>query len=298
MSDVDNLKNKEEVDLNKGRRDFLHIGLSALPILSVGCLFPTNLMASVKFSDTICKSFIPRFSAIPEEKPKSPRLLVIDPGHGGKDPGAIGISGTKEKDITLDIARRMARAISREKGVTAKLTRNRDVFIPLKRRVEMGQEMHADMFISIHADSAPNSRARGLSAYTLSKKASDKFASQLATQENKADLIGGMNMSVDDEKVAEILFDLTARHTRNTAQRVKVGFIKAMGRRWKLLPQPMRSANFAVLRSPDVPSLLVETGFLSNRKDEALLTKPAKREKIARLMSNEIAFLMRSSLFG
>lgn len=289
---------EQALDVDLGRRDLLRLGLTALPFLATGVFLPTPLMAATRMADTLVRPTVPRRAPLPDSKPSAPRLLMIDPGHGGYDPGAIGISGTKEKDITLDIARRMARAVSREPGVIAKLTRDKDVFMPLGKRVEMGQEARADMFISIHADSAPNPRARGLSAYTLSKKASDQFASQLAQKENQADLIGGMNMPVDDAKVAEILFDLTARHTRNTAQRVKVGFIKAMGRRWKLLPQPMRSANFAVLRSPDVPSLLIETGFLSNKKDEALLTKPAKREKIARLMAKEVAFLMRSSLFS
>lgn len=296
--DLNEQEDDQNPSIDVGRRDMLRMGLAALPLLSAGLFLPSPLMAATRLSETLCKPTLQRIPPKPPLKPKAPRLLMIDPGHGGRDPGAIGVSGTKEKTITLDIARRMARALSREPGIDVKLTRTRDVSLSLSDRVQMGQESRADMFISIHADSAPNSKARGLSAYTLSKKASDQFANQLATRENQADLLGGMNMPVDDENVAEILFDLTARHTRNTAQRVKVGLIKAMGRRWTLLPQPMRSANFAVLRSPDVPSLLVETGFLSNKKDEALLTKPAKREKIAGLMSKEIAFLMRSSLFG
>ncbi len=294
--DLDNKLSGASVD--EARRDLLRLGMAALPLLSASLILPTPLMAATRLSDTLVRPKVPRKGPVPSAKPPKPRLLMIDPGHGGRDPGAIGLSGTKEKDITLDIAKRMARAIGQQQGVEAKLTRNRDESIPLGTRVEMGQEARADMFISIHADSAPNKRARGLSAYTLSKKASDQFANQLATRENQADLIGGLNMPVEDEQVAEILFDLTARHTRNTAQRVKVGFIKAMGRQWTLLPQPMRSANFAVLRSPDVPSLLVETGFLSNKKDESILTKPAKRERIAQLMAKEVAFLMRSSLFG
>lgn len=234
----------------------------------------------------------------PERKPQVPRLVMLDPGHGGHDPGAIGLSGTKEKDITLDIALRMAEALERERGVTVRLTRESDIFIPLGERVKQGHEARADMFVSIHADSAPNSGARGLSAYTLSEKASDKFASMLAEQENKADSLGGLDLGIADKDVASILFDLAARRTRNTAQRVKVGFIKAVGRDWPLLDDPMRAANFAVLRSPDVPSMLVETGFLSNRNDESLLREPASRQKVAALMAKELAFLMRSPLFG
>jgi N-acetylmuramoyl-L-alanine amidase len=237
-------------------------------------------------------------TAKPKDKPDAPRLILLDPGHGGKDPGAVGCSGTFEKHIALDIAKKMAYFLNKESGIVVELTRERDVFLPLSARVRMGREMRADMFLSIHADSAPNSAARGLSAYTLSEKASDKFASMLAERENSADLIGGLNVPATDKDVADILFDLAARHTRNTAQRVKVGFIKGLGKNWRLLEQPMRAANFAVLRSPEIPAMLVETGFLSNKRDEALLSQPESRQQIAELMSKEIAFLLRSPLFG
>lgn len=280
------------------RRNFLRL-LSALPLLSATALIPTalragTLVAPPQFLEPIAEAAAPN----PERKPKAPRLLMIDPGHGGHDPGAIGLSGTKEKDITLDISRRMADALMRETGIDVRLTREQDVFLPLGERVKLGRDARADMFISIHADSAPNQGARGLSAYTLSEKASDQFASMLADKENKADLLGGLELGVEDKDVASILFDLTARRTRNTAQRVKVGFIKAIGRRLPLLEEPMRSANFAVLRSPDVPSMLVETGFLSNRNDESFLRQPASRQKIAEMMAKELAFLLRSPLFG
>ncbi|HBM90281.1 MAG TPA: N-acetylmuramoyl-L-alanine amidase [Rhodospirillaceae bacterium] len=277
---------------NPSRRSFLRLGL-ALPFLSASFLTPTSLLAAsavtpLKWSQPVR----------PTTKPKAPRLIVIDPGHGGHDPGAIGHSGTKEKHVALDIARHMARVLSKEEGITVKLTRDRDKFLSLKERVRIGRETHADMFFSIHADSAPNRRARGLSAYTLSEKASDKFASMLAEKENSADLIGGVELPSDDQDVADILCDLAARRTRNTAQRVKVGFIKGIGRRWRLLEEPMRAANFAVLRSPEVPAMLVETGFLSNKRDEALLSKKKSRHKIASLMAQEITFLLRSPLFG
>ncbi len=284
------------------RRRLLRLGLVALPFVSMSLILPSSTLAqAAKSSGTLALPVVPKKPTVAPplfEKPKPPRLLMIDPGHGGHDPGAIGRSGTKEKDITLDIALRMAKAFVRESGVKANMTRERDVFLPLAERVEMGRKARADLFVSIHADSAPNGSARGLSAYTLAKKASDQFASQLAEQENKADLIGGVASTVQDPDVAEILFDLTARHTSNTAQRVKVGFIKAVGRRWTLLEEPMRSANFAVLRSPDVPSILIETGFLSNKKDEALLKRADQRQNIAELMAKELAFLLKSPLFG
>lgn len=293
-------KKKNEICIDSHKRDLLRLGLTVLPGLSLTLLLPRSVLAASKA--TVTASLLdPKLSAPapkPTSKPRPPRLLMIDPGHGGHDPGAIGLSGTKEKDITLDIAMRMARLIDAEQGIRADMTRRSDVFLSLAERVKCGREARADLFVSIHADSAPNHGARGLSVYTLSQKASDQFSSFLADKENHADVIGGLTAPVEDQEVAAILFDLAARRTRNTAQRVKVGFIKGMGRRWTLLDQPMRSANFAVLRSADVPSLLIETGFLSNRQDEALLTKPDQRQKIAALMVKELAFLLRSPLFG
>ncbi|MDR3424805.1 MAG: N-acetylmuramoyl-L-alanine amidase [Alphaproteobacteria bacterium] len=235
---------------------------------------------------------------LPARKPRAPRLLMIDPGHGGRDPGAIGRTGTYEKDVVIDIARRMADALSGRPGITAKLTRDEDVFLPLEERVRIAREAHADMFMSVHADSAPNSAARGLSVYTLSTKASDDFAKRLADHENKADLMGGMDLPPADKEVTAILMDLAARRTRNTAQHVRASFVTALGRNWRLLERPMRAANFVVLRAPDVPSMLVETGFLSNHQDEEILRQPHEREKIARLMAKDISAILDSSLFG
>lgn len=286
----------DETSCDGARRHFLRFGLG-LSLFSASLLLPRPLRAATTAAAE-CEPVVGGAVPPPNRKPRAPRLLMIDPGHGGHDPGAIGISGTQEKEITLDIARRMADVLSAQPGVDVKLTREKDIFLSLAERVKLSREARADMFLSIHADSAPNKGARGLSAYTLSQKASDQFASMLADKENHADVIGGLDFPADDQQVAEILYDLTARHTRNTAQRVKVGFIKGMGRRWQLLDQPMRSANFAVLRSPEVPAMLVETGFLSNRQDEALLAQPKQREKIAQLMADELAFLMRSPLFA
>lgn len=274
------------------RRELLRLGL-ALPVLASALWTPSQALAA-----GLVKPLKRPRTVEPGSKPDAPRLIILDPGHGGRDPGAVGRSGTLEKHVALDIAKQMARFLRKEPGITVKLTRDRDVFMSLSERVRIGREMRADMFLSIHADSAPNRRARGLSAYTLSEKASDKFASMLADRENSADLIGGIHVPAEDKDVADILFDLAARHTRNTAQRVKVGFIKGIGRRWRLLEEPMRAANFAVLRSPEVPAMLVETGFLSNKRDEALLSKRKSRKQIAELMSKEIAFLLRSPLFG
>lgn len=271
------------------RRDLLRASLAGLPLALLGSSWPVRALA---------KTVPDEGAPVPGKKPRAPRLLMLDPGHGGHDPGATSLHGTQEKDVTLDIALSMAAALASQPDVHVKLTRDEDVFLPLQERVKIGRDAGADLFVSIHADSAPRPGARGLSCYTLSEKASDALAGALAEKENRADVIGGVDLSQADQEVAAILFDLSARRTRNTAQRVKVSFIRAMNRHWRLLERPMRAANFVVLRAPDVPSVLVETGFLSNKQDEALLCQPKQRQKIARLMAKEIAGILSGSLFG
>ncbi len=268
------------------RRKFLQAGLAA-SLIGASWLIKTPSYAAG-----------PLRRPQPSHKPRAPRLLMLDPGHGGRDPGAISRTGMHEKDITFDIARRMARLLEGRKGITTKLTRNGDVFLPLAERVRIGRESRADLFLSIHADSAPNTLARGLSVYTLSANASDEFAKNLADHENEADLMGGMDLPPADKEVTAILMDLAARQTRNTAQHARATFIKGVARDWRLLERPMRSANFVVLRAPDVPSMLVETGFLSNPQDEKILCQPQQREKIAQLMAKTIGAIMDSSLFA
>jgi len=272
------------------RRSFLRLGLAA-SALAVSYAIPLDLFAADKHGASLT---VP----VPPHKPRAPRLLMIDPGHGGRDPGAIGRIGTHEKDVTLDIARRMADALSGQSGVTVKLTRDEDVFLPLEERVKVSRTANADLFLSIHADSAPNTAAHGLSVYTLAEKASDDFAKQLAEHENEADMMGGMDLPPADKEVKAILFDLAARRTRNTAQHAKANFVQTMGRNWPLLERPMRAANFVVLRAPDIPSMLVETGFLSNPRDEQILRQPQQREKIARLMAKDLSVILDGPLFG
>ena len=268
------------------RRAFLQASIAA-SLMGTQLLTASNVWAAAT-----------KTAPAPSHKPRAPRLLMIDPGHGGHDPGAIGHTGTHEKDITLDIARRMADALSGQPGITAKLTRDEDVFLPLEERVRVGREARADLFLSVHADSAPNSSARGLSVYTLSPKASDEFSKKLADRENDADMMGGMDLPPADKEVTAILMDLAARQTRNTAQHARASFVEAVGHNWHLLDRPMRAANFVVLRAPDVPSMLVETGFLSNPEDEQVLRQPQQREKIARLMARDLGTILNSSLFG
>lgn len=227
---------------------------------------------------------------MPSRKPGAPvlrPLIVLDAGHGGQDPGAIGPSGTVEKTVALDLTLKIAAALERA-GLRVQLTRRNDVFLPLATRAAIAHKARAELFVSIHADSAPNTQARGLSCYTLSERASDKLADALATRENAVDLLPGVPQGVDPE-VAAILFDLTRRHSLNASLTHKASIIKAVSKDLRLLDNPKRSANFAVLRVPDVPAVLIETGFLSNHKDERLLADPAARRKIADVLGGALA---------
>lgn len=299
------------------RRRFLQMG-AGVPAFAVTVSFPFKILraadeigAMIEKVSVGDQQYLPPRKPYPEgetlsqdgivapgKKPKAPRLIMIDPGHGGKDPGAIGKSGVQEKDVTLDIAMRMMDILAPLQEVSAKLTRSSDEFIPLPERVKIAQEARADLFMSVHADSAPNRNARGLSAYTLSEKASDEFSKALAKQENRIEAMGGVDIDQTDKDVAKILMDLTARRTRNTSQRVRHEFVRRVGKTLLLLERPMRAANFAVLRAPDVPSMLVETGFLSNPRDEASLCQPDKRQRIADIMAREMVQILNSDLFG
>lgn len=226
----------------------------------------------------------------PGRKPER-AVVVIDPGHGGHDPGAIGVHGTQEKTITLDIGRRLSGLLER-RGLSAPLTRTSDRFLELDERAEIGWRHKARLFLSIHADSAPNRQARGLSAYTLSEDASDDLADALAKRENRADELGNGAPKSARRAVRDILLDLTARNVRHASLVAREGLVSAAGKRVRLLDNPMRSANFAVLRSPEVPSVLVETGFLSNAADEELLRSENVRQTVAEVLAEEIASLV------
>lgn len=214
-------------------------------------------------------------------------VVVLDPGHGGKDPGAPATNGGHEKDVTLTIARATKEAIerrAREKGIAVdvRLTRDTDIFIPLGGRVNLARKWNADLFISIHADSAPNIQARGASVYTLSDVASDREAARLAAKENRADLIAGVDLSREPRDVASILIDLGKRDSMNAS----VDFAEALQRGMEpkgvtFRTQFHRFANFQVLRNLGVPAVLLETGFLSNEEDTDYLFSRRGQKAIA-----------------
>jgi N-acetylmuramoyl-L-alanine amidase len=208
-------------------------------------------------------------------------LVVIDAGHGGKDVGAISVLGGYEKDVTLAIARLTARRLERGGRVRVRLTRDDDRFIPLGGRVRIAREARADLFISIHADSAPNAEARGASVYTLSAVASDAVAARLAARENKADIIGGVNLGVEAPEVGDIMIDLSRRATGNVSVQFAETLQGALSERIRFRGEFHHFAGFLVLKAPDVPSVLLETGYVTNREDAALLFSGSGRQKLA-----------------
>lgn len=209
-------------------------------------------------------------------------VIVLDPGHGGVDPGAIGIGGTHEKDITLAMAREIRRQLEATGKYRVFLTRDQDVFIRLRDRIAIARQQSADLFISIHADSMGNRETRGASIYTLSENASDSEAAALAARENRADIIAGVDLSRESRDVTSILIDLAQRETSNHSISLARSLVQEMGREVNLLPvNPHRFAGFAVLRAPDVPSALIELGYLSNAQDEGQLNKPQYRQRVA-----------------
>jgi N-acetylmuramoyl-L-alanine amidase len=230
----------------------------------------------------------PELAPQPEQKTRptnSTPVIVIDPGHGGADPGAIGVSGIYEKYITLAMARELKRRLEKGGRFKVHLTRNRDVFIRLRDRVAIGRQLGADLFISLHADSVGNPSLSGLSVYTLSQTASDTEAQTLADKENKADLIAGIDLSHESADVANILIDLAQRETMNRSALFASGVVDEVGRETPLLRNTHRFAGFAVLKAPDVPSILVELGYLSNETEERNLRQPAYRAKLAQAVA-------------
>jgi N-acetylmuramoyl-L-alanine amidase len=219
---------------------------------------------------------------------RRPHIIMLDPGHGGMDPGAIGISGTYEKYIALDTAREAARTLEATGRYHVRMTRDRDQFIPLQERVILAQNSGADLFMSIHADANPNHQVHGASVYTLSEKASDAEAAALAARENQYDRVAGIDLSRHEPIVNEILFDLARRQTNNMSQRLAQALVRELGQEVALLDNTHRSAAFVVLKSPDIPSALVELGCLSNAHEERELCAVAHRRKLALSLSRSV----------
>ncbi|MSP68221.1 MAG: N-acetylmuramoyl-L-alanine amidase [Alphaproteobacteria bacterium] len=224
----------------------------------------------------------------PGTPPRAPTrpVIVIDPGHGGIDSGAIGGSGTQEKDLTLAYARELRRQLQATGRYVVMLTRDSDVFLRLGERVAVGRRAVAQnggegLFVSIHADSIPGNHVQGASVYTLSETASDQEAEALAAKENRSDVLARMDLPSEDTQLAAILIDLSQRVTMNQSVRLARSLVGALGRETPLLPRPHRFAGFRVLKAPDVPSVLLELGYLSNPREEQALNSAAHRAKVA-----------------
>ena len=217
-------------------------------------------------------------------------LVVLDPGHGGVDPGTTGVSGVQEKVITLAAAKELKRQLEATGRYRVILTRTRDVFVELRERVEIARRSEADLFISLHADAIANPKFRGASVYTLSEEASDKEAAELAAKENKADVIAGVDLSSSEygADVTTILIDLTQRETMNLSAEFATRLIPELGSAGKLLRKTHRFAGFRVLKAPDVPSVLVELGYVSNKHDDRLLRDPKRRAALMRAILRAI----------
>ncbi len=225
----------------------------------------------------------------PEKSTNGDFVIAVDAGHGGIDTGAIGIdTKTQEKDVTLAFAKALVGRLNSESGIKAFLTRSDDSFLSLSERVEIARQNHAGLFISMHADTLKQKDIRGATVYTISDKASDKLAADLADRENLSDQIAGKETVAEPPEVADILLDLTRRETQafsiSLAESVLASFRDQVG----TINNPHRHAGFRVLQAPDVPSILLELGFLSNKEDEKLLLDEAWRGRMAELLTEAV----------
>ena len=229
--------------------------------------------------------------AAPKSVPRpifKPKLIALDPGHGGLDPGALGVSGTQEKGVVIRVARQLQAQLQLGGQYRVMLTRTGDQFVPLRERVARAQEAKADLFLSIHADSHPDPSVRGASVYTLSEEASDREAAALAARENRADSVVS-KLAAQPDTVARTLVAMTQRGTGNDSRRFADTIVNTFGKGGiRLLPHTHREAGFAVLTAPDIPACLVELGYLSNRQDEKLLTISQHQMALARSLRGSV----------
>lgn len=222
-------------------------------------------------------------------KPNREVVIAIDAGHGGEDPGAIGKKKTREKDVVLQIARRLKKSIDAEPGMRAVLTRDGDYYIALRERYEKARKARADLFVSIHADAFTKRSVRGSSVFVLSARgASSEFARLLADSENASDLVGGVTLNDKDDMLASVLLDLSQSATREASNKVAADILSAMKRNITVHKPHVGRANFMVLKSPDVPSVLIETAFISNPGEEKRLTEKEFQQRMARTITQGV----------
>ena len=221
-----------------------------------------------------------------KEKINKKYIVVIDPGHGGKDPGAIGVNGTFEKDVNLLFAKILKSVLS-SNNIKVKLTRTDDIYLYLRERINFAEKLKADLFISIHADASKNRKASGVSVFSLSDKASDKEAMQLAQRENKSDLIGGLKIRHSDPMIKDNLIKIFQRQTMNESSKIANIVIRNI-KKLSIKNRGHRNAGFVVLKSLTTPSVLIELGFITNKKEEKLLNSKRYLRKISKIISLSI----------
>lgn len=215
--------------------------------------------------------------------------IALDPGHGGEDPGAVGRGGSHEKDVVLSIARRLKALIDSQPDMRAILTRDGDYFVPLNQRVQRARKVQADLFVSIHADAFVRPDARGSSVFALSERgASSTAARWLANKENASDLIGGVNLPTRDQQIARVMLDLSTTAQINQSLKLGRHVLSQIGRINRLHKAAVEQAGFAVLKAPDIPSILIETAFISNPAEEERLNDEAYQAQMARAIVNGI----------
>ncbi len=243
-------------------------------------------------------------ATVPSSPGKSPTPLgrrrmvtiALDAGHGGEDPGAIGKGGTREKDVVLAIAQKLKARIDATPGMRAYLTRDGDYFVPLHVRVEKARRVKADLFVSIHADAFPRPTAGGSSVYVLSERgASSTAAKWLAEKENSADLIGGINIQTQNQQVAKILLDLSTSAQIKDSTQLASNMLDQLRNVYRLHKPQVENAGFAVLRAPDMPSILVETAFISNPTEEQMLRSAQTQDRFAVAMHTGIQQFFRAN---
>ena len=229
----------------------------------------------------------PALQPRPSVRPPAP-LVMLDPGHGGKDPGAIGVSGTYEKQVSLATAFELKRQLEASGRYRVALTRARDVFVPLDDRVAKAQASGAALFVSMHADALSDHAVRGASVYTLANTPSDAQTAALAQRENSADRFAGSGWRNTPPEVSRILASLIRQETRIGSGRLSRSLVGSLDQDLPMLPNPERHAGFVVLKAVDIPSVLVEMGFMSNRNDEAELRRPEHRARVAEAMKRAV----------
>ena len=263
------------------RRDVL-AALSGLSSLAMGAALNAAAAEPAKKS--------PGKSLAKPTPPFRPKLIALDPGHGGRDPGALGVRGTQEKGVVWTIAGELRQQLLAAGRYRVMLTRSGDSYVPLRERVARAQAVKADLFLSIHADSHPDPGVRGASVYTLSEEASDREAAALAARENRADkVVLGVPLASQSDTVARALVAMSQRGTVNDSCRLADTIVLTFGQNGvRLLPRTHRTAGFAVLTSPDIPAALVELGYLSNSQDSKLLTVRQHQMALARALRASI----------